>query len=102
MKEYKIDTSADYDDFVGYISQENLPNNNLASLLDMEETYKHNIKSKATNSEFPEQWQTLIVTFDNIEDYAKFMIELNVSPSTKIKELIYNPEDKETSILNFF
>lgn len=101
MKEYKIDTSADYDDLVGYISEENLPSN-LTPHIGIEETYTYNIKGKATNSEFPEQWQSLIVTFDNLEDYAKFMIELNVSPSVKIKELVYNPEDKETSILNFF
>lgn len=102
MKEYTKDTSAEYDDLVGYISEENLPNNNLAELLDMEEEYKPKVKPKSVDPDFPEQWQDIYINFSSLEDYAKFMSTLGESASPKLKEFVYNPKGEETSIMNFF
>lgn len=101
MKEYTVDTASEYDDLVGYISEENLPNNGLAELLEIEETYKPNVKPKSVDPEFPEPWQDIYVNFNSLEEYAKFMTEMGEVAHPKLKEFIYNPHDNETSIFNF-
>jgi hypothetical protein len=100
MKEYTTDTSAEYDDLVGYTASDNIPNNNLAELLDIEE-YKANVKPKSVDKEFPEQWQDLYINFNSIDEYAKFMMEIGEVAHPKLKEFIYNPRGEETSIFNF-
>lgn len=101
MKEYTTDTSAEYEDLVGYVSEENMPNNNLAELLDMQEEYKPKVKPKSVDPEFPEQWQDLYVNFNCLEDYAKFMKEIGEVAHPKLKEFVYNPNGEETSLFNF-
>lgn len=102
MKEYNVNTAEEYDDLVGYVSEENLPNNNLAELLDMEEEYKPKVKPKTVDPEFPEQWQNLYISFRCFEDYAKFMKELDLAPSPKLKEFVYDPHDNEHNLSKFF
>ena len=102
MKEYNVNTAEQYDDLVGYVSEENLPNNNLAELLDMEEEYKPKVKPKAVDPEFPEQWQNLYVSFRCFEDYAKFMKEIYMAPSPKLREFVYDPHDNEQNLSKFF
>jgi hypothetical protein len=101
MKEYTVDTASEYDDLVGYISEENLPNNGLAELLEIQEDYKPNVKPKSVDPEFPEPWQDIYVNFNSLEEYAKFMTEIGEVAHPKLKEFVYNPHDNETSIFNF-
>lgn len=102
MKEYNVNTAEQYDDLVGYVSDDNLPNNNLAEMLDMEEEYKPKVKPKAVDPEFPEQWQSLYVSFRCLEDYAKFMKEIGMAPSPKLREFVYDPHDNEQNLSKFF
>ena len=102
MKEYKVNTAEQYDDLVGYVSDENLPNNNLAEMLDMEEDYTPNVKPKAVDPNFPEQWQNLYVSFRSFEDYAKFMKEIDMAPSPKIRDFVYDPHNNEHNLSKFF
>lgn len=101
MKEYTINTAEDYDDLVGYISEDNLPNNNLAELLDIAEDYKITVKPKTVDKEFPEQWQDLYVNFNTIGEFAKFMTIVGEAAHPKLKEFIYSSDGSETNILNF-
>jgi len=102
MKEYKVDTSAEYDDFVGFTSEDNLPNNGLAELLDMSEEYKPSVKPKSVDPEFPEPWQDIYVNFNNLDEYARFMKLIGEVAHPKLKEFVYNPNGEETSIMDFF
>lgn len=102
MKEYNVNTAEQYDDLVGYVSEDNLPNNNLAELLDMEEEYKPKVKPKSVDPEFPEQWQNLYISFRCFEDYAKFMKELELAPSPKLRDFVYDPHDNEQNLSKFF
>lgn len=101
MKEYTVDTASEYDDLVGYISEDNLPNQGLSELLDMQEDYKPKVRPKSVDPEFPEPWQDIYVNFNSLDEYAKFMTEIGEAPHPKLKEFVYNPHDTETSILNF-
>lgn len=100
MNELK-DTAADYDDFVGNISEDNLPNNNLAELLDMAVDYTPNVRPKIVDPEFPEQWQNLYVNFATQEDYIKFMLTMGEVPQPKLKRLIYRANGSETNLFDF-
>jgi len=102
MKEYNVNTADQYDDLVGYVSDDNIPNNSLASLLDMEQDTKLSVKPKTVDSEFPESWQNLYLNFRCFDDYVKFMKELELAPSPKLREFIYDPNNNENSVLRFF
>lgn len=101
MKEYTVDTALEYDDLVGYISEDNLPNNGLSELLDMQEDYKPKVRPKSVDPEFPEPWQDIYINFNSLEEYAKFMTVIGEAAGPKLKEFVYNPHDKETNIFNF-
>jgi hypothetical protein len=101
MKEYKKDTAAEYEDLVGYIAQENLPNNHLSMLLGMQEDYKPKVKPKSVNTEFPEKWQNMYLNFRNQKDYIDFMNKIGYTPTPRLKEFIYNPNNNEQNILDF-
>lgn len=102
MKEYNVNTAEEYDDLIDYVSEDNLPNNNLAELLDMEEEYKPKVKPKSVDPNFPEPWQNMYVSFRCFEDYVKFMKELDMAPSPKLRDFIYDPHDNEHTLSKFF
>lgn len=101
MKEYTVNTADEYEDLVGYISEDNLPNNSLADMLDIAEEYKPKVKPKTVDPEFPEQWQDIYINFNSLDEYAKFMTLIGEVAHPKLKEFVYNPRGNETSIFNF-
>jgi len=53
MKNYEIDTSEEYEDFVGYVSADNLSKNSLGDFLgDVPEEYKPSVKPKMLTLSF--------------------------------------------------
>lgn len=99
MKEYTKDTSADYDDLVGFVSEYNLPKD-LGEFLDDKTEYKPEVKAKSVDPEFNKPWQSLYVNFRSFEDYAKFMAVIDQKPVPKLKELIYESE-RDEGLLKF-
>ncbi len=101
MKEYKHDTSQEYDDMVGYVSDENLPNT-LGRFLGEEDEYKPTVKPKPQDPEFPEQWQKLYVNFRNEDDYKAFMLAIGDKPMPKLKDMVYKMADENIGLESFF
>lgn len=100
MKEYTKDTSADYDDLVGYVSEHNLPKD-LGEFIGDKSEYRPEVKSKNVDPEFSEPWQTMYVNFRSLEDYTEFMETIGQKPVPKLKELIYESKQDE-GLLKFF
>lgn len=99
MKEYKEDTSANYDDMVDFIAEENITKT-LGSFIGHEEEYKPTVKPKNLDPNFPEDWQNLYVNFSSEKEYIEFMQLLNKVPGPKVKSFVYEPED-DKGILGF-
>lgn len=99
MKEYKKDTSAEYDDLVGYIAEDNLPKD-LSNFLGEAAEYKPEVKQKKTDPEFSEQWQEIYVNFRCQDDYIEFMEAIGHKPVPKLKQLIYETE-QDDGLLKF-
>ena len=99
--EVKIaDTSKNYDDMVGFKSEENLPTD-LSIFIGDEEENKPQIKPKPMDSDYPEQWQSLFVNVNSKEDYIKFMNLIGEIQGPKTKKIIFKKE-KDNGLLNFF
>lgn len=96
------DTSKDYEDMVGYISETNL---NKGSLLDFigekPAEYKPEVKKKELDKNFPEDWQRLMVNFSCEKDYLEFMNKIGSKPIPKLKTLIFERQAEKTGLLNF-
>ena len=101
MKEYKHDTSQEYDDMVGYVSPENLPNT-LGKFLGEDEEYKPVVKPAPKDNEFPEQWQSLYVNFRNEEDYKAFMLAIGDKPMPKLNKVVYKMDGENVGLESFF
>lgn len=99
MKEYKKDTAKEYDDLVGFVAEENIENT-LADFLGETQEYKPQVKPKPVNSDFPEEWQRLIVNFDSLENYNKFMNTIGYIADLKVKTLVFE-KNQTTNILDF-
>jgi hypothetical protein len=102
MKEYKNDTSADYDDLVDYIAEENKPSN-LKIFLDEDddEEYRLAVKAKEPDKDFPEKWQNLYVNFRDFEDYKKFMLLIGKKPLPNLKDFVFSKEADDEGIFSF-
>lgn len=101
MKEYTKDTSQEYDDLVGYIASDNLPVD-LGGLIDDTTEYKPKVEAKKVNPEFPEDWQSIYVNFNCLEEYAEFMKLIGFTPSPKLKELVYTNSSSTYDLSAFF
>lgn len=101
MKEYNKDTSEDYEDLVGYVS-ENSRKSTLSEFVGIEEEYLPEIKPKSVDPEFSEQWQTIYVNFKSIEDYKNFMILAGQRPVPRLKEFVYSSRKDDEGLMNFF
>jgi|AntAceMinimDraft_13_1070369.scaffolds.fasta_scaffold12685_2 hypothetical protein len=104
MKNYEIDTSEEYEDFVGYVSADNLSKNSLGDFLgDVPEEYKPSVKPKNVDPEFPEEWQSLFMSFDTEEDVKEFVKQSGIVVSPKTKTIIYETENDNSNsgIFNF-
>lgn len=100
MKEYKKDTSKEYDDLVGYIAEDNLPVD-LGVFIGDETVYKPKVEPKKINPDFPEDWQSLYVNFNSLQEYVEFMNLIGVSPSPKLKELVYTSSSDTYDLTEF-
>lgn len=100
MKEYAKDTSQDYEDLVGFVSEYNLPKD-LGEFFGDKTEYRPEVKPKSVDPEFSQPWQSLYVNFRCIEDYIEFMEAIGEKPVPKLKELVYNKEQDE-GLLKFF
>lgn len=101
-KDFDLDTSADYDHMLDYVSEDNLTKGSLSGFLDEEPSeYKPEVRKKEVDKEFPEDWQKLYVNFRNIEDYAKFMRMIDSAPVPKLIKLTYEKPENRTNIFNF-
>ena len=94
------DTSTEYDDLVGYVADENVPND-LSTFIGDKTNNEPKVKQKAVDPDFPEEWQNLYVNFDCLEDYAEFMNKIGEVPVPKLRSLVYQQE-KDNGILDFF
>ena len=99
MKEYTKDTSQEYDDLVGFVSEYNLPKD-LGEFLGDKSEYKPTVKPKPTDPEFSEPWQTMYINFRCLEDYQEFMETLGEKPVPKLKEFVYESE-RDEGLLKF-
>jgi hypothetical protein len=96
------DTSSDYEHMLGYISEENINKGSLSDFLELEiEEYRPEVKTKKKDPEFPEEWQSLLVSFRNEKDYARFMQMIDHTPSPKLQSLIYERPGNQNNIFNF-
>ena len=84
------DTSATYDDLVGYVAEENLKrdlfdivgeSNDKELLID--------IAPKKVDPDFPEEWQDLIVNFHTEESYYEFMKLIGQVPTPRLNRVVY-------------
>ena len=91
VKEYKKDTSSDYDDMTGYVADENIEGS-LKGVLGETDEYKPEVKPKSENPNYPEKWQSLYVNFKCEEDYIKFMIKMGAPAGPKLKSYVFTEE----------
>ena len=100
-KEVEVpDTSECYDDMVGYVAPENVTTS-VTHLLGVEENqYNSTYATKDIDPNFPEPWQTCLVSFDSKEDYMEFMNILNRKPYPIKKQMIFESEES-VGILSF-
>lgn len=94
------DTSVDYDDLVGYKAKEAIPTD-LSPLLGGQSEYKHHIKPKPVDPEFPEEWQNLFVNFRTQRDLNEFMKLTGIIVGPTSSSMVFN-KDQDDGILNFF
>lgn len=97
------DTSKDYEHMIGYVADETLNRSSLDTFFG-EETgeYKPEVRKKERDEQFPEDWQRLIVNFNNFEEYSKFMNKIGSKPVPKLKNIVYDRNAEETGLANFF
>lgn len=94
------DTSATYEDMVDYVAPENV-SMSITSLLGMEEAqYSPTYSTKEVDPNFPEPWQTCLVSFDSKEEYMTFMKKLNRKPYPIKKQMVFESEES-AGILSF-
>lgn len=99
---FELDTSADYDDMLGYVSEDNIGRGSLSDFLGEEKgEYKPAVRAKEKDTEFPEDWQHLFVNFKNFEDYTTFMNMIDSKPVPKLTKLIYEHPDDRVNIFSF-
>jgi Zn/Cd-binding protein ZinT len=103
MKNYEIDTSEEYEDYVGYVSDENVSKNSLSDFLGEERgEYKPHIKEKAVDPDFPEDWQKLFIAFETEADMVEFMAKTGIVITPKMTSTIYETKVDGVGLFNFF
>ena len=100
LKEYTKDTAAEYDDLVGYVSDENITDTLGGFLGEEAEEYKPQVNRKKVDAEFPEDWQTLFVNFETEQDYINFMLAIDEKPMPKLKDVGDKAGREENGLLD--
>jgi len=103
MKEYKEDTSAIYEDLVGYVSTENVKKDLSSFLGEESDEYKIPIEEnkKAPSKEFPESWQTMSLHFDTEKDYLAFLAAAGEKPTPRLNRFTYKAGREDPGLLSF-
>jgi hypothetical protein len=101
MKEYKRDTSSDYEDLVGYVAQENILSTLDEFLGGEKQDYKPPVARKKVDEEFPEPWQNLYINFETEQDYIEFMFAIDEKPVPKLNTVVYKGNSKDNGLLSF-
>lgn len=100
LKDYTKDTAAEYEDLVGYVSDENITDTLDTFLGEDKAEYKPEVARKKVDPEFPEPWQTLFVNFESEQDYIDFMLAIDEKPMPKLKDVVYKAGRQENGILD--
>lgn len=98
------DTSKDYDAMLDYVAEENLNKPSLQNFINennVDEEYRPEVKAKNIDKDFPEEWQHLYVNFKTIEEYEQFMNIIGYRPIPKLKELVFEKQDKQSGLFQF-
>lgn len=101
MKEYNHDTSADYEDLIDYVAEENILNTLDEFLGDKKPEYKPKVEKKKDSDEYPEPWQNLYVNFPTEQDYIDFMLAIDEKPVPKLNKVVYKVNNKDNGLLDF-
>jgi hypothetical protein len=103
MKNYEIDTSEEYEDFVGYVSEDNISKQSLSEFFGEEqEEYRPSVKPKTVDPEFPEDWQKLFIAFESDADIREFTRRTGIIITPKTTSTIYETKTETVGLLNFF
>lgn len=101
MKQQIRDTSVDYEDLVGYVSEENKIST-LDEFLGAEKVeYKPQVARKKPDPEYPEPWQSLYINFETEQDYIEFMFAIDEKPVPKLNTVVYKGVSKDKGLLDF-
>ena len=100
LKNYTKDTSAEYDDMVGYVADENITDTLSQFLGEEQEEYRPPVARKKVDAEYPEAWQTLYVNFETEQDYIDFMLAIDEKPMPKLKDVVYKAGRQDNGILD--
>jgi hypothetical protein len=100
LKNYTKDTSAEYDDMVGYVADENITDTLSQFLGEEQEEYRPSVARKKVDAEYPEAWQTLYVNFETEQDYIDFMLAIDEKPMPKLKDVVYKAGREDNGILD--
>jgi hypothetical protein len=105
MKDYDIDTSQDYEDLVSFMSDKNMTkiSTGLGEFIDEDiSDYKPSVvNNKQVDPDFPEDWQTLIVSFETKEDIPLFTKLSGIIISPKKSDIVYECDGDSVGILDF-
>lgn len=93
------DTSKGYDDLVGFKAKETIKSD-LSILLGEQTEQKPDVYTKPIDPDFPESWQTLLVSIRNNEDYIEFMKLIGEAPGPKVKTVVFS-KVKDYGLLKF-
>lgn len=102
MKKYETDTSEEYEDFVGYVSEDNLSKSSLGEFFgDEQEEYKPSVKPKGIDPDYPEDWQKLLISFETEDDIKEFTRKSGVVIGPKTTSAIYETDTGSVGLFNF-
>jgi len=102
MKDYEVDTAAEYDDLVDFVENQNRKSENLGEFLGEGDEYTPTVRAKTiTDAEFSESWQRLIVNIEDLNDLAEFTRISGIVITPKTDEIIYEHNPEPSGLLNF-
>lgn len=99
MKQLIRDTAAEYDDFTS-VNKSTETDSEFKLLLGSTDDGP-TIRPKPKDSEYPEEWQSLYVNFNNFDDYASFMFKLGQAPNPKLTQTVFT-STQQNALDKFF
>ena len=99
-KEFFKDTAADYETMLDYSADENVFAN-LDEFIGEESDKTLKVAPRKVNPEFPENWQTITMSFPTEEDYIEFMLKADEKPMPRLNKFTYKAGRTDTGLLGF-